>query len=740
MSVKRVAQLAAKIRELVATSHLFHGLRHHRFHKHRRMLTRRSRAARWGIRATIAVLLLYVGAITTYHGALLWLGPPPLQEMSENSRLILDRRGQLLRPFTNAQGLWRLPVTMDEVDPRYFALLFAYEDRRFYRHGGVDARASARAVWQLVRNGRGISGGSTLTMQAARLIDKRPTRSYVAKVGQIFRAWQLESKLSKREILEIYLRLAPFGGNIEGVRAASLAYFGKEPKHLSTAEAAMLVALPQSPEQRRPDRNPGAIRIARDRVIDRAAEAGAISRAEATFAKQQPIPSARHNFPSLAAHLTERLAMISKGDTQHLTIDAKLQDGVEALAARHATRVGPKLSAAVMVIDHRTGEVLVDVGSAGYFDADRYGPIDMTLAVRSPGSALKPFIYGLGFEAGLAHPETLIEDRPCRFGGYAPENFDNTFHGTVTVRQALQSSLNVPAVKMLAAISPARLSARLKQAGFTVSMPRNLAVALGGVGLRLEDLIGLYAALARGGEPVPLKFVMNTAPTATNTAVPERPAAALLKPFAAWYVADILRGATPPPLAQGGGIAFKTGTSYGYRDGWAAGFDGHHVVAVWIGRPDGTPTPGLTGLTAAAPLLFDVFAQISPERAPLAHPPSGVLTATSTTLPPPLQHFHEAGASSQPTASASIDPPVHIAFPPDRSELELGKEPDGATTPIALKAEGGALPLTWLVNGAPIEAPPHRRETFWTPVGEGFANVSVIDAEGRVDRVTVRLR
>lgn len=707
-----------------------------------RQTVRTSRTARWPVRTAVAMLLLLAGGVAIYYAGFAVLGPPPLAAVAENSRLVLDRSGRLLRPFTTSSGIWRLPVTTDDVDPRYVAMLLAYEDKRFYEHGGVDFRASGRAMLQFIRNGRGISGASTLTMQAARLLDNRPTRSYTAKIGQVFRAWQLESTLRKRDILDLYVRLAPFGGNIEGVRAASLAYFGKEPKRLTVAEAALLVALPQSPEQRRPDRGAPITRKARDRVIDRAAAAGVISPAEATFAKQQPAQTIRHGFPSLAAHLSERLAAASRDNELHLTLDARLQEGIEALAARHATKAGPKLSVAAMVVDHQSGEVLAHVGSAGYFDADRNGPIDMTQAVRSPGSALKPFIYGLAFEAGLAHPETLIEDRPTRFGRYAPTNFDDTFHGTVTVRQALQTSLNIPAVKMLSAISPARLSSRLRQAGFGIDVPRNLTVALGGVGLRLEDLTGLYVALARGGEPVTLRYTLAPAGEQRGDSVGGQPTASpLLTPLAAWYVANVLRGAPPPPHAKGGGVAFKTGTSYGFRDAWAAGFDGRYTVAVWIGRPDGTPTPGLMGLTAAAPLLFDVFAQISPEREPLPPAPPGVISASTAALPPPLMRFHEAGAAAASgTTSASADPAVHIAFPPDRAELELGKEPDGGPTPIVFKAEGGALPFTWLVNGAPIEAAPHRREAYWTPGGEGFVQLSVIDAQGQVDRVMVRLR
>jgi penicillin-binding protein 1C len=698
-----------------------------------RQLSRMKVARRLALACLVLCAITFISGLAL-RGATAWMGPPPFAAVAENSKLVLDRRGRLLRPFTTPGGLWRLPVTVDEVDPRYFALLFAFEDKRFHQHQGVDWRAMARALWQGVSNARPISGGSTLTMQAARLLDDQPTRSYTAKIGQMIRAWQLETQLSKREILELYMKLAPYGGNIEGVRAASLAYFGKEPKRLTLAEAALLVALPQSPQQRRPDRSPDAAKLARKRVLERAANAGIISRIEAEWASQQPLVTDRKNFPALAAHLSERMASATSASTVRLTIDARLQEAVETLAARQAARVGPKISAAIMVIDKASGEVLAHVGSAGYFDEDRNGPIDMTLAVRSPGSALKPFIYGLGFEEGLGHPETLIEDRPARFGGYAPENFDQTFHGAVSMRQALQSSLNVPAVKMLHAVGPARLAGRLRQAGFNVEVPRNLAVALGGVGLRLEDLIGLYAALAHGGEPLSLHYKLADAPVADAKLTPAPQA--LLTPVAAWYVADILRGAPPPAHAKGGGIAFKTGTSYGFRDAWAAGFDGQYVAAVWLGRPDGTSTPGMTGLGAAAPLLFDVFAQLGAERAPLPPAPFGVISAP---LPPPLAAFREPEAITA-TASAEADPPVQIAFPPDKAELELATDTDGTPAALSFKAEGGALPFTWLVNGAPIETAPHRRETYWRPNGKGFIQLSVIDANGRVDRVNVRLR
>ncbi len=292
-------------------------------------------------------------------------------------------------------------------------------------------------------------------MQVARLIEGKHERTGSAKLRQIMGALQLERHLSKKEILALYLRLAPFGGNIEGVRAASLAYFGKEPRRLSVGEAALLVALPQSPEQRRPDRNPKAARAARDRVLERAVGAGVISEGEATRAKLEPVPTIRRDFPKLAPHLSESEVALAPAKIVHrLTLDRDVQMALEKLAEEQTKFLGQKLSAAILVVDHTTGEVIAHVGSAGYLDDARWGAIDMATAVRSPGSTLKPFIYGLAFEAGLAHPETLIEDRAVRFGNYAPKNFDEGYHGTVSIREALDQSYNIPAVKVLAAVGP----------------------------------------------------------------------------------------------------------------------------------------------------------------------------------------------------------------------------------------------------------------------------------------------
>jgi penicillin-binding protein 1C len=660
------------------------------------------------------------------------LGPPPLTEAKQLSEIVVDREGRLLRAFTTADGRWRLPVEPEEVDRRYLEMLYAFEDRRFHQHRGVDLLAVGRAVMQMAMHGRAVSGGSTLTMQAARLIDRRHDRSLATKWLQMARALQLEGLLSKREILALYLRMAPFGGNLEGVRAASLAYFGKEPRRLSLGEAALLVALPQSPEARRPDRSPRAARIARDRVLMRAALAGVISMAEARRATAQPVPQTRREFPKFAPHLSEELVAKKTGQRIHrLTLDRGIQERLEALARSQAHGLGKRLSVAILAADHSTGEILAHVGSADYLDSNRLGAIDMVDAVRSPGSTLKPMIYGLAFEAGLAHPETFIEDKPVRFGLYQPKNFDENYRGTVTIREALALSLNIPVVKVLDAVGPGRLIGRLRKSGLAPQLPEatapTLAVALGGLGLTLRELTELYASVANRGRRVKLRHQARTTP---DRSAPFD----VLSPVASWYIADILKNAPPPAAARAGEIAYKTGTSYGYRDAWAVGFDGRHAVGIWVGRADATSTPGLTGRTAAAPILFDAFKRIAKTRTPLKSPPDGAIRMAGGDLPPPLKRFNE--GHDQQISGPFIDPPVRIAFPPDRSEVAV----EDAGQPIVLKASGGVLPLTWMIDDAPVGSSRHERSFVWESGSRGFVKVSVIDAKGRVDRVEVRLR
>jgi len=661
------------------------------------------------------------------------LGPIDLMASREGSTVVVDREGQLLRPFTFADGVWRLPATVHDVDPRYLAMLIAYEDGRFYTHHGVDSRALLRAAGQWLSHGHVVSGGSTLSMQVARLIEPRVERSLSAKLRQAARALEIERAVGKEGVLDRYLMLAPYGGNLEGVRAASLAYFGKEPKRLTTAEVALLVALPQSPEARRPDRTPEAARAARDRVLSRVAARGVISEAEADAAMREPVPHGRLPMPALAAHAAEEAVVANKSAKLiRLTIDAGLQAKLETLVRESVLRLGPKLSAALIVIDNRSGEVRARIGAADPDDETRGGAIDMSESPRSPGSALKPFIYALAFDEGLAHPETILSDRPARYGAYAPQNFDLGYQGTVTARQALQMSLNLPAIELLADVGPSTFLARLHGAGADVALPKDapvgLAIGLGGLGITLTDIARLYTALARGGE-APALVERIAAP-------PMIDARRVTDPVAAWYVADILRGAPPPTNSLRGRIAFKTGTSYGFRDALSIGFDKRTTIAVWVGRPDNGPTPGLIGREAAAPILFDAFERLGRDIDPI-RPPRGVLTAKiSADLPPPLRHLRRDAPKTVAAASAQT---LKIAYPPDGARIDLGLDNGVREENLALKALGGSPPFTWFVNGAPVGEADLRRQSAWRPDGAGFAHVSVVDGKGASDAVTVRL-
>ena len=684
---------------------------------------------RWAIVAAALALLLPaagLGGLWAIDRAY----PPDLQRARLAAQVVADREGRPLRIFLSPDEVLRLPAAAEEVDPRYLEMLVAYEDKRFYRHPGVDPLALLRAVGQLIRHGRVVSGASTLTMQTARLLEPRP-RTLAAKLIEMGRALQLEWRYDKAEILGLYLTLAPFGGNIEGARAAGLSYLGPEPRHLSLAEAALLVALPQAPSRLRPDRFPEAARKARNRVLERVGEALALTPAELEAAKATPLAGGRRPLPFTAPHLAERLRRaLPEAATIETTIDGRLQRRLEVLAKRRARSLGPAVSAAVLVVDGVDRSVLAYLGSADFHDPARAGQVDMVGALRSPGSTLKPVIYGLAFERGIAHPRTLVEDAPRVFGGYAPRNFGKTHHGLVSLSRALQLSLNVPAVAVLDRLGPVAFTEALRRHGLTLRFPGEarpgLPLALGGVGTRLEDLARLYAALGRDGIVRPLKL--------TRDAKPEGSSAILLGPAARAQVAQILAGAPrpqgfrPAPGAQRR-IAFKTGTSYGFRDAWALGFDDRYTVAVWLGRPDGTPSPGRFGFGTAAPLLFEVFGQLPP---PEPQDRRGRdLRNAAQDLPPGLRRLRPRG---EVLADATAPSAPRIVFPLDDSLLVL--PPEGG---VQLQAAGGRGPYTWLVDGRPLGPMSRRKTANWRPAGPGFAEITLIDSRGRRDQTLVRV-
>jgi penicillin-binding protein 1C len=693
---------------------------------------------RWARRLAAIAASLFLVAVTAFAVWVMSLGPLPLAEAEAVSTTIVDRNGKLLRAYAMADGRWRLPVdARKDVDPTYLKLLLAYEDRRFRDHHGVDPRALARAAYQIATRGHIVSGGSTITMQLARLIEPRSKRSLHFKLRQIVRALEIERQMSKDDILDRYLTLAPYGGNLEGIRSASIAYFGKEPKRLSLAEAALLVALPQSPETRRLDRYPEAAKKGRDRVLDRMVAEQVISADDADQAKAQPVPRFRKPLPILAPHAADQAAATVKDQPViKLTLDAALQKVLEPLAHDRAVALGPNISVGLIVIDNDSGDVLAHVGSADYFDERRAGQVDMTRAVRSPGSTLKPFIYGLAFEDGFVHPESLIEDRPVRFGSYAPENFDMTYQGTVPVRKALQLSLNVPAIVLLDRVGASRLSTRLKQAGGNLILPKDeapgLAMGLGGVGVTLQDLAMLYSGLPRLGTTRPLREIM----TKDNARDESRETMRLMEPAAAWQVGNVLMGTPPPENAARNRIAFKTGTSYGYRDAWSVGFDGRITIGVWVGRPDGAPVPGLIGRVAAAPILFDAFARTGKLPTALPKAPRGALVAANAKLPLPLRRFRPLGE----LVRAGAEQAPHIQFPLNGSRIDVDRSAGTDTAAMPVKVSGGVLPLTMMVNGLAVGEIDSRRQRLIDPPGPGFARLTVIDATGAADTVVVRIQ
>ncbi len=658
--------------------------------------------------------------------------PPPLDRGRDTSVLVLASDGSILRGFLTADGKWRLPIEPEKVDPLYRRMLIATEDARFAWHPGVDPLAVLRASAQFALTGHIVSGASTLTMQVARLLKRHP-RSLSAKLGEMAKALALERTLSKDRVLGLYLTMAPFGGNLEGVRAASLAYFGKDPARLSAAECALLVAIPRSPERLRPDRHPDAARAGRDRVLLRMAEAGVISPTALAEARAEDVPRLRLAMPFRAPHLARALHNEDPAASIHrTTIDPLLQRRVEDLLKREVLALDPEASIAAIVVDNRTRRVLAYSGNADFGAVARRGTLDMARAVRSPGSALKPFIFAMAFDRLIIHPETVLEDRPRHFGDYAPSDFDGRFQGEVSARQALQYSLNLPAVAVLDRLGPARFTAALAAAGVRLRLPEptadpGLAVALGGAGITLADLVRLYAALSNGGEVTSLSYRSDAPPIAGMP---------IFGPLGTWYVNDILAEAPPPPgvlppeVRRGRRLAFKTGTSYGFRDFWALGYDREVTIGVWAGRPDGTPMPGRSGRLTAAPILFKIGDLLGPAlpRSEAA-PPPGALLATHNDLPARLQRLDP---NPLPKAAASAGGP-QIAYPPDGALIEWRGEE------LPLEAVGGKRPFRWLVDGKPLPPPPPRRPIYWQPEGAGFARLTVIDAEGRSAHSTVRL-
>ncbi len=534
--------------------------------------------------------------------------PIPLaSEKNQYSAVIVAEDGTPLRSFADKNGVWRYPITLKDVSPLYLQALINYEDRYFYSHPGVNPGALLRAAWQRMSNGRIISGGSTISMQVARIIEPH-SRSIPGKIKQIFRALQLEWHWNKKKILTYYVNHAPFGGTYEGVEAASRAYLGKPSKELSHAEAALLAVLPQAPTRFRPDLHPKRAEKARNKVINRLTQFSIWNQHTAQQAKIETVASVLHKQEILAPLLARRLkSRAMKTGLLKTTINSSLQYSIEQRLSTYLSRLPKKISIAVLVVENQDLKTRAYVGSADFSDAERFGHIDMVQAIRSPGSTLKPFLYGLAIEDGLIHSESLLSDAPVEYAGYRPTNFHGNFHGPVSVRFALQKSLNITAVQVLHHYESNKFVARLENGGLALTFPRhskpNLSVILGGAGTNLESLVTSYSAFARQGLSAKIRFT-------NKDALQER---RMLDGGAAWIIRRILEDHSRPGVPEqflnwsnSRNVAWKTGTSYGYRDAWAIGVTSRYTIGVWVGRPDGTPMPGHYGAITAAPILFDI--------------------------------------------------------------------------------------------------------------------------------------
>ncbi|MEM9293336.1 MAG: penicillin-binding protein 1C [Acidobacteriota bacterium] len=593
------------------------------------------RLARLSLTLLLSPLLLFLLFLLLDH-----LSPFPFHALERPSAtLVTDHQGEPLRFFLPADDRWRFPVRLQDLPPEVPAAFIASEDRRFGRHPGVDPVAVARAAVQNLRARRVVSGASTLAMQVARLAEPAP-RTLTYKIKEAFRALQLTWHRSDAEILEAYLNLAPFGGNLEGIGAASWRHFGKAPERLAPGEIALLVALPRAPTAYDPARNPKTATVARDRVLDQLAERGDFTEEQAARGKAVPVPTARRPLPFEAPHAARGLASAHRGaPLLTSTLDLRLQRLAEAQVRRRIEelRAFGLGNVAVVVVERPGRQVRALVGSADFFDNAHQGQIDGTRARRSPGSTLKPWLYALAFDAGWLHPSSWLLDVPTDFSGYVAENYDGAYRGKVTARVALAESLNAPAVRVLARYGLEPYWESLRAAGLeTLDRPAGhygLPLVLGAGEVTLSDLTNFYATLGDEGVHRPLRWLEN-APTASTTtdpasgeALPQRSSEPvlphngqrLLSAAAARETVRILLDPRRPDLPDGWAltrdvpeVAWKTGTSFGHRDAWAVGLSRRYAIGVWVGHFDGRVREGTSGSEHAGPLLFDLFRALDP--------------------------------------------------------------------------------------------------------------------------------
>ena len=618
---------------------------------------------------------------------------------------ITDSQGELLHVLMANDERYRLQTQPKDVDPTFIDLLLAYEDQRYYQHDGVDWLAMSRAAWQWASRGHIISGGSTLTMQSIRLMEPKP-RTVWNKLDQMRKAIALERSHTKEQILSLYLSLAPYGSNIEGVQMASLSWFGKWANELTPAESALLVALPQSPERRRPDRFPKRADDARQIVLERALNKGIIDDDYLTAALLSPLPKRIKAMPKMAPHLAYQLR--AEGRFQATTtLNSEYQSTLNTIATQ--TKLKPHTNMAMLLANAKTGEIHAYVGSQSYTDFDKHGAVDYSHAIRSPGSTLKPFIYAQAASEQLIHLNGIIKDERINIQGYQPQNLNRRFYGDITIGEALQRSLNIPAVKVLHKLGPERFKSKLAQANISLRQGEGLPIALGGAGLTLHELVSLYTALGNEGK------VTNVSATNTNNNISHNI-------FGAGQIAQINHLLSNNTAGAGRvhgrikrqAIAYKTGTGPGGSDAWAIGTNGEYVVGIWIGSPKGEHVANNTGLGEAVPVMNRVFDGL----------PVGLLEQQTPSVAP------EALVRTD-TANTTLG----IRFPEYGSVIEVRNK----QVPLPIIMEHANYPVLAVINGQKSQRLELDNSSI-TLTQSGSYQLSLVDAAGHAAMVNFSIR
>ena len=534
---------------------------------------------------------LITGALARYISL-----PPELGRLSDVASVLRSNDGRILNLRLTDKGFWREPVQIEEIDPRLVEVLIAYEDQRFWKHNGVDVKAVARAAFNLIKLGRVTSGASTITMQTVRLLDTSLGRqTLITKMRQMVEAIRLERHWTKEEILEAYFTLAPYGGNIEGIKAATEAWFQKGPAVLTLNEISLLVALPQSPERRRPDRFPNAAYEAKQIVLSKVAARLNLLPSEIDEVSSEPLPSRLSKPKPYALHLADRFVPTYRKSVG-TTLFLDWQRQVESILA-NAIAIRPvPIQAAALVVERKTGFVRAYVGSAQYGSIPRKGGVNYLTALRSPGSTLKPLIYGKALNRGLISIDQVFDDTAYYRSGYRPTNFDQGFRGAVTLRDALVTSLNIPAIRALDQVGPSILQNELNSylgGNLSAQPDAGLSLAVGGLYLTAEQIAMIYMGLADPGRARELTFEEQE-PRPTDMT--------LISQATSDQVLDLLI----QEMSNGERVAFKTGTSYARQDAWSVQIYESHLIIVWMGTPDNEPTSELTGAGSAFPISLEI--------------------------------------------------------------------------------------------------------------------------------------